>query len=59
MPTKRITIPVNTDVDKIRETLKKDTGIEMTYAQIFNYLIHFYKQHAAAPKTQWKSGITK
>ena len=56
---KRITISVHSDIDKIRAQLLKDTGIEMSYAQVVNYLIHFYKQHAAEPRTQWKSGVKK
>lgn len=52
---KRITIPVHADIDKIRETLREDTGMDMTYVQIINYLIHFYKKHAAEPRTQWKA----
>lgn len=53
MPEKRITIPVSTDIDKIRATLQKDTGIEMTYSQIFNFLIHFYMKHSNEPRTKW------
>ena len=53
--TKRITIPVNEDIDLIRERLKGDTGIEMTYSQIFNFLIHFYVSRANEPKSKWKA----
>ena len=56
---KRITISVHSDVDTIRTLLRENTGIDMSYAQIINYLIHFYKQHAAEPRTQWKSGVKK
>lgn len=59
MTTKRITIPVHEDIDKIRTTLRGDTGMDMTYVQIINYLIHFYKKHAAEPRTQWKSNAQK
>lgn len=52
---KRITISVNEDIDKIREKIRQDTGITMTYVQIFNFLIAFYKRHANEPRTQWKS----
>lgn len=52
---KRITIPVSKDVDLIRERLRGDTGIDMTYVQIFNFLIHFYIQRANEPKSKWKS----
>jgi hypothetical protein len=53
--TKRITIPVTQDVDLIRERLAADTGITMTYVQIFNFLVHFYVAHADEPKTKWRS----
>ena len=53
MPTKRVTIPINIEVDVVRKLLSQDTGIQMSYAQIFNFLIHFYKQHSAIPKTAW------
>ena len=53
--TKRITIPVSCDIDKIRDRLASDTGIIMTYSQVFNFLIHFYVERASEPKSKWKS----
>ena len=53
--TKRITIPVSTDIDLIRERLAADTGIMMTYTQVFNFLVHFYVERANEPKSKWKS----
>ena len=53
--TKRVTIPVSKDVDLIRDRLAQDTGIKMSYAQIFNFLIHFYVERANEPKSKWKS----
>lgn len=53
--TKRITIPVSKDIDMIRDRLAADTGIMMTYNQIFNFLIHFYVERANEPKSKWKS----
>lgn len=53
--TKRITIPVSCDIDKIRDRLAADTGIIMTYSQVFNFLIHFYVERANEPKSKWKS----
>lgn len=53
--TKRVTIPVSKDVDLIRDRLAQDTGIKMSYAQIFNFLIHFYVDKANEPKSKWKS----
>ena len=52
---KRITIPVSTDIDKIRDRLADDTGITMTYTQVFNFLVHFYMERANEPKSKWKS----
>ncbi len=52
---KRITIPVSTDIDKIRDRLERDTGVKMTYTQVFNFLIHFYVQRASEPKSRWRS----
>jgi hypothetical protein len=53
MATKRITVNVSQDVDLIRETLAQNTGIKMSYIQIFNYLIHFYLKHCNEPRTRW------
>lgn len=53
--TKRITIPVSTDIDAIRNRLAADTGIMMTYTQVFNFLVHFYVERANEPKSKWKS----
>ena len=53
--TKRVTIPVSKDVDLIRDRLAQDTGIKMSYSQIFNFLIHFYVGKANEPKSKWKS----
>ena len=55
MATKRVTIPVNIDIDAIRLKLLEDTGIDMSYHQVFNYLIHFYKEYSGIPKTKWNS----
>lgn len=53
--TKRITIPVSKDIDKIRGRLTADTGIVMSYSQLFNFLIHFYMERADEPKSKWRS----
>lgn len=52
---KRITVPVSPDIDKIRDRLERDTGVKMTYTQVFNFLIHFYVQRASEPKSRWRS----
>jgi hypothetical protein len=53
--TKRVTIPVSQDINKIRDRLAADTGIVMSYSQVFNFLIHFYVERANEPKSKWKS----
>ena len=53
--TKRVTIPVSKDIDLIRNRLAQDTGIIMSYAQVFNFLIHFYVSKANEPKSKWKA----
>jgi hypothetical protein len=56
---KRITVPVDQAIDIIRERLKADTGIEMSYVQLFNFLIHFYLKHSNEPRTKWQTLTTK
>jgi len=56
---KRITVPVDQAIDIIKDRLKADTGIEMTYVQVFNFLIHFYLKHANEPRTKWQAVTTK
>lgn len=53
--TKRVTIPVSKTVDVIRDRLRQDTGITMSYAQVFNFLIHYYVERANEPKSKWRS----
>lgn len=53
--TKRVTIPVSNTIDVIRDRLAQDTGITMSYAQIFNFLVHFYMERASEPKSKWRS----
>jgi hypothetical protein len=53
--TKRVTIPVSQDIDLIRDRLAADTGITISYSQIFNFLILFYVSRANEPKSRWKS----
>ena len=54
MKEKRITIPISKSIDEIREFIAEQTGGEMTYSQLINYLIHFYVKHANEPRTRWQ-----
>jgi hypothetical protein len=50
---KRVTVDVKPEIDKIRERIKDDTGVVMTYVQTFDFLIDFYIKHCNVPKTRW------
>jgi hypothetical protein len=50
---KRVTVYVDEEIDNIRGFIQDRTGVEMTYVQVFNHLIHFYMKHANEPRTQW------
>ena len=52
---KRITVDVKPEIDKIRDRIKADTGVTMTYVQTFDFLIDFYMKHANEPRTQWRN----
>jgi hypothetical protein len=53
---KRITIPITGNLDNIKIKIKEDQGIDMSYAQTVDFLIHFYKKHSGMtnPITQWR-----
>ena len=50
---KRLTITVDDDIDRIRNFITQQTGVRMTYIQVFDHLIHFYVKHANEPSTKW------
>ena len=52
--TKRITVSVDANIDKIRAHMKESSGVEFSYVQTFDFLISFYMKHANEPKTQWR-----
>jgi hypothetical protein len=51
---KRITMPITQNLNDVREQIKSDMGIELTYTQIIDFLIHFYITKSEQPKTQWR-----
>ena len=50
---KRITLYLPDSVDVIKKRLEANCGIQMTYVQVFSFLMHFYIKHANEPKTKW------
>ena len=51
--TRRITLYIDGYIDKIRERVKNDTGVSMTYNQTFDYLINHYMKTTNMPRTVW------
>jgi hypothetical protein len=51
---KRITIPVDGNIDSIRDQLHKELGVYMSYHQLVDYLINYYRKHNQQPKTEWR-----
>jgi hypothetical protein len=52
--TKRITLDVPEQIDLIKDKLAADSGVKMTYVQVFAFLVHFYIKHCNEPRTQWR-----
>lgn len=50
---KRITIPVDDNIDAIKRQLEEDTGVSFSYVQVIAYLINYYRK-SKAPKTEWR-----
>ena len=48
--TRRITLYIDEHIDKIREKVKTDTGVSMTYNQTFHYLINHYMKTTNMPR---------
>lgn len=50
---KRLTVFVSNDIDKIKQRIFEDTGVVMTYVQVFDYLINFYYKNQKI-QTNWR-----
>lgn len=44
---KRVTLPITPEILRIRDHLKQETGIDMTYVQVIDHIAHAYldRQH--------------
>lgn len=58
MKTKRITIPINGNIDAIKAQLKDELGVELGYAQLIDYLIKFYRKNTK-PVTSWQKPMQR
>lgn len=50
---KRLTISVSDDIDRIRRRLYEETGVMMTYVQVFDFLIKYYVKNQNIQST-WR-----
>jgi hypothetical protein len=50
---KRLTVFVSKDIDKIKQRILDETGVSMTYVQVFDYLINFYYKNQKI-QTTWR-----
>lgn len=41
--TKRITLPIDGNIDSIKRTLQEKLGMQLSYHQVIDYLIKFYR----------------
>ena len=51
---KRIIVSVSPEVDEVRSRISNIMGVQMTYTQIMNFLVHAYLQQPEKPKTTWR-----
>jgi hypothetical protein len=56
--TKRITLPIDGNIDAIKASLQQQLGISMSYHQVVDYLIKFYRDHQK-PQTIWSNVINE
>ena len=54
MKTRRITLSISGNIESIKKQIQDEHGIEYSYAQVLDYLIHYYRKHAQQPKTEWR-----
>ena len=50
---KRLTVTVSENIDRIRQRLYEETGVRMTYVQVFDYLISYYTKNQKI-QTTWR-----
>lgn len=50
---KRITIPVDDNIDAIKRQLEEDFGVSFTYVQVIGFLIKQYRKGKTV-KTEWR-----
>lgn len=52
--TKRITIPIDDNLNAIKAKVEEELGIAMSYAQVVAFLAKFYRKHIPV-KSNWRS----
>jgi hypothetical protein len=51
---KRITIPVQGNIDAIRKQLQEQLGVDLSYSQVIDFLIKHYRD-SVKPQSTWRS----
>lgn len=50
---KRLTVTVSENIERIKQRLREETGVQMTYVQVFDYLIKYYVKNQKIQST-WR-----
>lgn len=53
MKTKRITLTITGNVDLVKKNIENRLGVQLSYAQLIDYLIHHYRKYNN-PATSWQ-----
>lgn len=53
MKTKRITLTITGNVDSVKKDIEDKLGVELSYAQVIDYLINHYRK-SLRPTTSWQ-----
>ena len=54
MRTKRITLSISDNIDAIKKQIEEEHGVEYSYNQVVNILIHYYRK-SKKPQTSWQN----
>ena len=53
MKVKRITLSITGNIEAIKKDLQAELGVELSYAQVMDYLINHYRK-GRKPTTSWQ-----
>lgn len=56
MRTKRITLTISGNIESVKKDIEGKLGVELSYAQVMDYLINHYRKHNK-PETSWQKQL--